>query len=246
MPSCFSGGRRMVKWTRSTDGSDFRRLRQARSPACGSPDTSSTRSRSRTPLTTKAARLLSSVSSLRAGLDLDLDHVGPTVIDWRRSTGRAAADRHGEGLGRAAVLAHGDAGPGRADPGSASSGKSSIRSLTATSLPTTPKLGACASQPPVALVWLAGDQRMERRAEGEARAGRHVVHLAVGQQDHAGQPFRRHLDKGRARRTGASRRRRRRAAAAGATASRTSRSRAARALLQRRARPGAWRRSPIR
>src|SRR3546814_287832 len=67
VPSCFSGGRRMVKCTRSTEGSDFRMLRQARSPACGSPDTSSTLKRSRTPFTTTAARLLASVSSSGPG-----------------------------------------------------------------------------------------------------------------------------------------------------------------------------------
>jgi hypothetical protein len=49
VPSCFSGGRRMVKWTRSTEASAFSRLRQVRSPGCGSPDTSSTRRRSRMP-----------------------------------------------------------------------------------------------------------------------------------------------------------------------------------------------------
>jgi len=37
-----------VKCTRSTLASDFNRLRQVRSPECGSPDTSSTRNLSRT------------------------------------------------------------------------------------------------------------------------------------------------------------------------------------------------------
>ena len=50
-----AGGRRMVKWTRSTLASDFNRLRHIRSPGCGSPDTSSTRSLSRTPLTVTTA-----------------------------------------------------------------------------------------------------------------------------------------------------------------------------------------------
>ena len=40
----------MVKCTRSTALSDFNRLRQVRVPGCGTPETSSTRSRSRTPL----------------------------------------------------------------------------------------------------------------------------------------------------------------------------------------------------
>src|SRR3990170_3037906 len=53
----------MVKCTRSTEASDFNRLRQVRSPACGSPDTSSTRSLSRTPSIDTTARLLTVVSS---------------------------------------------------------------------------------------------------------------------------------------------------------------------------------------
>ena len=67
VPSCFSGGRRMVKWTRSTLASDLSRLRQVRSPACGSPETSSTRSLSRTPSIETTARLLTAVSSLSSG-----------------------------------------------------------------------------------------------------------------------------------------------------------------------------------
>jgi hypothetical protein len=57
VPSCFSGGRRIVKWTRSTLASDFRRLRQVRSPAWGSPETRSTRSFSRMPSMVTTARL---------------------------------------------------------------------------------------------------------------------------------------------------------------------------------------------
>src|SRR6266567_4723678 len=64
VPSCFSGGRRIVKWTRSTDGSDLRMLRQTLSPACGSPDTSKTRRRSRTPLMTTTAWLLTRDSTI--------------------------------------------------------------------------------------------------------------------------------------------------------------------------------------
>ncbi len=63
MPSCLSGGRRIVKCTRSTDGSLLSRLRQVRSPLCGSPEINNTRSRSRTPVTTMAARLLAKVIS---------------------------------------------------------------------------------------------------------------------------------------------------------------------------------------
>ena len=67
VPSCFSGGRKIVKCTRSTLASDFKRLRQVRSPACGSPDTSSTRSLSRTPSIETTARLLTGVSSFSSG-----------------------------------------------------------------------------------------------------------------------------------------------------------------------------------
>ena len=63
VPSCFCGGRRIVKCTRSTAASDFKRLRHTRSPACGSPETSSTRKFSRTPSATTTTRLLAGVSS---------------------------------------------------------------------------------------------------------------------------------------------------------------------------------------
>ena len=57
----------MVKCTRSTLASDFSRLRQVRSPECGSPETSSTRSLSRTPSIATTARLLTGVSSFSSG-----------------------------------------------------------------------------------------------------------------------------------------------------------------------------------
>src|ERR1700722_7011740 len=67
VPSCFSGGRRMVKCTRSTEASDLSRLRQVRSPAWGSPETSSTRNLSRTPSISTTARLLTVVNSPGSG-----------------------------------------------------------------------------------------------------------------------------------------------------------------------------------
>ena len=63
VPSCLCGGRRMVKCRRSTAASDFNRLRHTRSPACGSPETRSTRRFSRTPSATTTMRLLAAVSS---------------------------------------------------------------------------------------------------------------------------------------------------------------------------------------
>ena len=87
VPSCFSGGRRMVKWTRSTDGSDFSMLRQVRSPACGSPETSSTRRRSRTPLTTATARVVDEAQLARSpGSTCELDQRRPpgSMSRWTR------------------------------------------------------------------------------------------------------------------------------------------------------------------
>ena len=70
-PSCFPGGRRMVKWTRSTELSDFSKLRQVRPPACGSPDTNKTRKRSRTPFIWISAVLFRSVSSVAMAGDVN-------------------------------------------------------------------------------------------------------------------------------------------------------------------------------
>ena len=80
----------MVKCTRSTLASDLSRLRQVRSPECGSPETSSTRNLSRTPSIETTARLLTSVSSFSSGeasistmldlvLDIDVDIDGLTA-----------------------------------------------------------------------------------------------------------------------------------------------------------------------
>src|SRR5207245_4636492 len=80
VPSCFSGGRRIVKCTRSTLASDFNRLRQVRSPECGSPETSSTRNLSRTPsIATTAVVDQRQLISERGCLDLD--DVGPGMLD---------------------------------------------------------------------------------------------------------------------------------------------------------------------
>ena len=69
----------MVKCTRSTDGSAFSSLRQARSPWFGSPDTSSTCSRSRTPLIVTTAWLLTSDTSPASGAASIAIRLGPTV-----------------------------------------------------------------------------------------------------------------------------------------------------------------------
>ena len=53
----------MVKCTKSTEPSDFSKLRHVRSPAWGSPETSNTRKFSRMPLSVVKARLLTGVIS---------------------------------------------------------------------------------------------------------------------------------------------------------------------------------------
>ena len=85
----------MVKCTRSTAGSDFSRLRQMRSPACGSPETSSTRSRSRTPLTRRARRGCWPASARPAwAATLELDDVVPPCGKGRAgASARRAARR---------------------------------------------------------------------------------------------------------------------------------------------------------
>ena len=62
--------------------SDLSRLRQVRSPACGSPETSSTRSLSRTPSIDTTARLLTSVSSLSSGDASISTMFGPAWAIW--------------------------------------------------------------------------------------------------------------------------------------------------------------------
>ena len=54
-------------------------------------------------------------------------------------------------------------------------------------------------QPAVAVAVLAGEQEVQRRVEAErGDIGRHVVHLAVGHHDDAGEPLARYVDQGAA------------------------------------------------
>ena len=72
--------------------SDFSRLRQVRSPECGSPDTSSTRSLSRTPSIATTARLLTSVSSFSSGEASISTMFGAGMLDVDLDVGSLAAD----------------------------------------------------------------------------------------------------------------------------------------------------------
>ena len=86
----------MVKCTSSTLASALSRLRQVRSPACGSPETSSTRILSRMPSIGSTALLLTSVSSPGTAEASISTMFGPpwpiSALDRRRS-GRPARSR---------------------------------------------------------------------------------------------------------------------------------------------------------
>ena len=110
--SCLSGGRRMVKCTRSTDGSALSRLRHTRSPACGSPETSSTRSRSRTPDTVTTARLFCKRQFGGARRGRQLDDILAFMGDRHLDVG-VLAHRHHARAQRLAVDADVDIGAGR-------------------------------------------------------------------------------------------------------------------------------------
>src|SRR6266576_164513 len=96
VPSCFSGGRRIVKCTRSTLASDFKRLRQVRSPECDHRAVVD-----RGQLVLERGRL--DLDDVRPGvLDIDVDADGLTTQH------RALVDRF-------AVAAHRDLGALAAD-----------------------------------------------------------------------------------------------------------------------------------
>src|SRR6266566_3506297 len=162
VPSCFSGGRRMVKCTRSTLASDLSRLRQVRSPACGSPDTSRTRSLSRTPSMETTARLLTPVSS-------------PSRGEASISTMFAPA----WGIGTVMLTFP----PTRTLRLSITS--PSRRAVTCAD--TAEARSGHEHDAAVALVLVAGDQPVHGRGKAERRdLARHVVHASVGDEDGAG------------------------------------------------------------
>ena len=187
--SCLSGGRRMVKWTRSTDGSAFSRLRHTRSPACGSPETSSTRKRSRTPDTVTTARLFCRVSSAGPGSASTSTTFSPPWPTGMSIVG-VLADRHDV----------------RADAACRRCGRRHRRcrrraaEIVDAHAPCSPICPTMAKRAALTMVSLrsrssrcARDQRMERRMNGELVGGRRVMHFAVGDQDRAGDALRRHI-----------------------------------------------------
>ena len=162
--SCLSGGRRMVKWTRSTDGSAFSSERHTRSPACGSPETSSTRSRSRTPLMATTARLFSSVSSAGPGSAISSTTFSPP---WVTGTLIVVLLAHRDELVCRGPCRPRARRPRHVPPASApkSSTSSSICGVVADN-------GEARSvgdgELAVALVVLARDQHLQRRLEASA------------------------------------------------------------------------------
>ncbi len=141
--------------------------RQVRSPACGSPDTSSTRSRSRTPLTATTARLLSSSSSWRPGSAANSRMVCPpcsigTSMECSRLTGTPTAVGSAPSIASMTVAI---------SPASAAG--STTSRVMVTVLSTMPKLGAwtirrrrsCSSRSPVSSTWNGAGARPADRAE---------------------------------------------------------------------------------
>ena len=159
----------MVKCTRSTEASDFSRLRQTRSPACGSPETSSTRSRSRTPLICTTAALLRSVNLAVHRGDAELQHVHPAMRQGDRQV-QVLAHRHGIGLrlvgidgDRQVDLGPGDGGRCARHPRPAASGVNSS--------PMMAKAGALLTiRRRSQSVWRAGQQHLQRRGQVRAPA----------------------------------------------------------------------------
>ena len=106
------------------------------------------------------------------------------------------ADRHGARLDDVAVAAHGDR--------RAALARALIVDLIGDGLRLPDNAEARRgdqSHAAVALVLVAGDQRMNRRGEAErACVGRHVVHAPVGDHDGAGDAIGRHIGERRAER----------------------------------------------
>ena len=196
VPSCFSGGRRMVKCTRSTEASDFSRLRQVRSPACGSPETSSTRSLSRTPSIETTARLLTGGELVLERRGFDLDDVRPGVRD-RDLRVDGAAGRDGAALEHLAVAADRDLAPASAArPGPRRDRRRSAtgrRCRSAASSTSTTRRSRSSGLPVIS----ACTGALKPSARG---FGRHVVHAAVGDHDGAGDAVGRHVGERRAER----------------------------------------------
>ena len=104
---------------------------------------------------------------LRPGLGLDFQNVRAAVIDRDRQR-HVAPDRHHHRMRRAAVLAPGDASlpfRRRVLP-SGGAGRSSTRTVSGSSLPTSPKLGALRDrEPAVMFVPVSREQHVQRRAQ---------------------------------------------------------------------------------
>ena len=106
-------------------------------PGCGSPETSSTRSRSRTPFTVNTARLLRSVSSpSTGGTDSSTTLAPPWVMGISTRTGRPTTAGRARGASPSIDSATCVAPPGVALP------SGSTRTMAVTVLPTKPKAGA--------------------------------------------------------------------------------------------------------
>ena len=197
--SSFSGGRKIVKCTSSTLASARNRLRQLRSPGCGSPETSSTFSRIAHAFDRDAPLCCRAASVRRRRRDFEFDDILAAMLDAHGNVDDVARNR-AVGCGSAfAVATHGDRDArhvaARIDDARADdlilADDAKARRLD--------EFDAA-----VALALMPGDKRMQRRLEAERlRLRRNVVDDAVGQKDRAADALRRRRpsDFARARRT---------------------------------------------
>ena len=174
----------MVKCTKSTAGSARNNRRQLRSPWFGSPETSSTRSRSRTPSRLTTAWSFSSETSPGSAAALSDTTVGPAWGD-RHVDAERFAPAHAQHTRRRAVTLH------RHRHGAA---RVAIRhrpeildhGLDRRRLMDDAEAGRLDQpQPPVGLLATRRDQHVERHRR---RMRRRIAHHSVSDGDDAGQP----------------------------------------------------------
>src|SRR5260221_1176084 len=127
---------------------------------------------------------------LRSGLGLELDDVRPAMVD-RHFYALRAANRQGELARLAAILAQGDARP-RAGRGRRSEIVDPHRDLNGLADEAEARR-LLDEEAAIDLARLAREQHVERRGEVEMIGRRHVVDLAVGDHDDAGETLARYV-----------------------------------------------------
>ena len=166
-----------------------------RSPACGSPETSRTLSLSRTPSIVSTALLLIAVSSSGQRLDFKLDDIRAAMLDPDRHAQPLAGlgDQRRDGIAVAPHLEDHRLGLVRGVEHPQFDRLILADNAKARRLK---KLDAA-----VALAFMAGDQRMQRRLEAERiHIRRNIVDKAVRDHEHAADALGRHIGEARVQR----------------------------------------------